>query len=82
MRLVEAALTTPAPGFAVLYGISNNTRGWWDLAPGRALGYDPQDNAEDWAAQVEARPEDAAENADVGGQYLAESMERPALDRS
>ena len=82
VRMVEAALTTPAPGFAVLYGISNNTRGWWDLAPGRALGYDPQDNAEDWADQVEPRPEDAAENAHVGGQYLAESMERPALDRS
>ena len=49
VRMVDAALTTPAPGFAVLYGISHNTRGWWDLAPGRALGYDPQDDAEDWA---------------------------------
>ena len=37
VRMVEAALTTPGPGFAVLYGISHNTRGWWDLAPGRAL---------------------------------------------
>ena len=82
VRMVEAALTTPGPGFAVLYGISHNTRGWWDLAPGRALGYDPHDDAEEWADLVEARPEDAAENAHVGGQYLAESMERPALDRS
>ena len=56
VRMVEAALTAPAPGFAVLYGISHNTRAWWDLAPGRALGYDPQDNAEDWAAQIEPRP--------------------------
>jgi uronate dehydrogenase len=82
VRMVDAALTTPAPGFAVLYGVSHNTRGWWDLAPGRALGYDPLDDAEAWADRIEARPEDAADNAHVGGPYLAESMERPALDRS
>jgi uronate dehydrogenase len=82
VRMVEAALTTPAPGFAVLYGISHNTRGWWDLAPGRALGYDPLDDAEDWADRVEAGSDDAAENAHVGGNFVAESMERPALDRS
>ena len=82
VRMVDAALTTPAPGFAVLYGISANTRAWWDLAPGRALGYDPLDDAEAWADRIEARPEDAADDAHVGGPYLAESMERPALDRS
>ena len=82
VRMVEAALTTPAPGFAVMYGVSHNTRGWWDLAPGRALGYDPLDDAEDWADRVESRPEDDFENAYVGGPYLAASMERPALDRS
>jgi uronate dehydrogenase len=82
VRMVEAALTTPAPGFAVLYGISDNTRAWWDLAPGRALGYDPLDDAEDWVRQIEPRAEDAAENAHVGGHFVAESMERPALDRS
>ena len=40
VRMVEAALTTPAPGFAVVYGISANTRAWWDLEPGRRLGYE------------------------------------------
>ena len=82
VRMFDAALTTPAPGFAVLYGISHNARGWWDLAPGRALGYDPLDDAEGWADRVESRLEDAMENAHVGGPYLAESMERPALDRT
>jgi uronate dehydrogenase len=82
VRMVDAALTTPAPGFAVIYGISANTRGWWDLAPGRALGYEPLDDAEAWADRIEPRPEDAADNAHVGGPYLAASMERPALDRS
>jgi uronate dehydrogenase len=81
VRMVEAALTTPAPGYAVMYGISRNTRAWWDLAPGRALGYDPMDDAEDWADRVEARPEDEAEGARVGGPFTLQNMVRPALDR-
>ena len=53
VRMVDAALTAAAPGFAVLYGISANTRAWWDLEPGRALGYEPQDDAEDWADRIQ-----------------------------
>ena len=56
VRMIDAALTATAPGFAVLYGISANTRAWWDLEPGRALGYDPLDDAEEFAAFDRARP--------------------------
>ncbi len=42
VRMFDACLTAPDPGFAVLYGVSANTRGWWDLEPGRALGYHPR----------------------------------------
>jgi uronate dehydrogenase len=79
VRMVEAALTAPGPGFAVIYGISNNRRAWWDLAPGRALGYDPLDDAEPWADRVEAGPNDEHDNAYVGGSFVAESKQRPAL---
>lgn len=82
VRMVEAAITTPAPGYAVLYGISANTRAWWDLEPGRRLGYEPQDDAEEFAAAVVARAEDAAEAAYVGGPLVLEELYRPALDRS
>jgi len=82
VRMVEAALTTPAPGFAVLYGISRNTRAWWDLAPGRALGYEPLDDAEQWADRVAPRPGDAPENVRVGGDFTSEDKVRPALDRA
>ena len=82
VRMVEAALTAPAPGYAVLYGISANTRGWWDLEPGRRLGYEPQDDAEDWADRVEPRPEDEAEGAFVGGPFALETHHRSALDRA
>ena len=81
VRMVEAALTTPAPGFAILYGISANTRAWWDLEPGRALGYDPQDDAEEFAAQVQPSEHDGADAAYVGGPYAGPRFERPALDR-
>lgn len=82
VRMVEAALTTAAPGFAVLYGISANTRAWWDLAPGRALGYEPQDDAELLAHLVAAGPKDESDAAHVGGPYATEEFHRPALDRS
>lgn len=79
LRMVQAALTAPAPGYAVLYGISANTRAWWDLEPGRRLGYEPQDDAEAWADRIEARPEDAAEAEFVGGPFATAQFHRPAL---
>lgn len=72
VRLVQACLTAPELGFAVLYGISGNTRAWWDLAPARALGYEPQDDAERCAAQIEATPEtdtDRLDAAYIGGEF-------------
>jgi NAD(P)-dependent dehydrogenase (short-subunit alcohol dehydrogenase family) len=55
-RLFEACLTAPSPGFRVAYGVSANTRGGWvSLAEARALGYEPQDDAEAYAAAVTAR---------------------------
>jgi len=79
VRMVEAALTAPAPGWAVLYGISANTRGWWDLEPGRRLGYEPQDDAEVFADRVPAGEDDEAEAAHVGGPFATDRFIRPAL---
>src|SRR4051794_15946465 len=80
VRMFEACLTTPDPGFAVLYGVSANTRGWWDLEPGRALGYHPQDDAERFADLVSASANDDAEGAYVGGPFALAEHERLALD--
>jgi uronate dehydrogenase len=80
VRMFEACLTTPDPGFAVIYGVSANTRGWWDLEPGRALGYHPQDDAERFADHVAASDDDAAEAAHVGGPFATDAFVRPALD--
>jgi uronate dehydrogenase len=54
LRLVTASLTAPGVGFLVAYGISRNTRRFYDSqAAWQRLGYEPQDNAETFAAQVQ-----------------------------
>jgi uronate dehydrogenase len=52
-RLFEACLTAERPGFRVAFGVSANTRGGWvSLAEAKALGYQPQDDAEAYAAEI------------------------------
>lgn len=55
VRLFAALLAAPGLRFATVNGISANTRGWWDLDGARALGYQPQDDAEGWARELLAR---------------------------
>jgi len=52
-RLVVAtASDVGAPGHHVVWAVSANTRGWADLTPGRAIGYEPRDDAEQWADTI------------------------------
>jgi uronate dehydrogenase len=89
VRMFDACLEAPGPGFAVLYGVSANTRGWWDLDPGRGLGYHPKDDAERHAAQVVGSPSgvsgeraqsDESDGAHVGGSFATDRYRRPAFD--
>ncbi|MET8345195.1 NAD-dependent epimerase/dehydratase family protein [Streptomyces microflavus] len=75
-RLFHAALTAEAVGHTVVYGSSANTRLWWDLTTARALGYDPQDDSEPYAAKLVAEhgeldPADPA-HAGVGGHFVTD----------
>ena len=54
-RLFVAALTAPVVCHSIVYGLSDNTTGWWDNTPARHLGYRPQDNSEAFRPAVEAR---------------------------
>jgi NADP-dependent aldehyde dehydrogenase len=67
-RLMEALLNTPNPGFRVLWGVSANTRGRFSLDEARALGYQPQDDAEQYAATL---PPPSISEVDryIGGSY-------------
>ena len=67
-RLVDACLRSPALTYALVWGISANTRRTWSLDEGRALGYLPQDDAEVYADAVPAGQSDPS-NGFVGGGF-------------
>lgn len=69
-RLVDTCLRAPELDYAVLWGISANTRRTWSLDEAQALGYRPQDDAEmhaDSLTDAPALPSDAF----VGGGFTS-----------
>jgi uronate dehydrogenase len=63
-RLVLACLTSPELGYKIVYGVSANTRSWWAAAPARRIGYEPEDNAEAFAAELGEPDGDAPQGGD------------------
>lgn len=72
LRLVCAALTQPGVGFLVAYGISANTRRFYDSDDAWArLGYVPQDDSEVFAPQVQGRLQPEGPQRELqGGAFL------------
>lgn len=73
-RLVEAAVATPSPGYRVIWGISRNTRRWCSLDAGVAIGYQPRDDAETYAADVLARHMPSRTDDFLGGTWPTQSL--------
>jgi uronate dehydrogenase len=67
-RLFHAALGAGTTGHTVVYGSSANTRLWWDLSGARALGYEPRDDSEKFAAADPANPA----HANLGGPFCTD----------
>ena len=77
-RLFEACLTAERPGFRVIFGVSANTRGGWvSLAEARALGYQPQDVAVVYAAEIIAEQGEPDPAADPVLDYLGGEFTLP-----
>ncbi len=84
-RLFEACLTAQNPGFRVVFGVSANTRGGFvSLDEAKVLGYQPQDDAEDYAAEVLSGDpdggtpdEDVPALRNVGGPYALPGQDAP-----
>ena len=84
-RLFEACLTAEHPGFRVVFGVSANTRGGFvSLDEARALGYQPQDDAEFYAAEILAADpdrdvpdEDLSALRNLGGAYAIPGQDAP-----
>lgn len=71
--LVRCGLTAPGVGFLIAYGMSGNSRGWWDTkAAWKRLGFTPQHNAEAFAAKVEhiTFPEGSSMARHQGGAFM------------
>jgi uronate dehydrogenase len=59
-RLVRSAVEAADVRYEIVYGVSNNTRCWWDLSRAReVLGYHPQDDAEVYAKELLQDPPSA-----------------------
>ncbi len=80
-QLVTIGIEHPDLAFEIVYGVSANTRSWYDNRNAYRLGYRPQDNSEPYAAELlkAHRPSDARAELYQGGAFVvAEEIENPA----
>jgi len=84
-KLVAIGIDHPAIRFEIVYGVSGNKRGWYDNSNATRLGYQPEDDSEDYAAEVLARekPGDPRAEKFQGGTFVvAEEVPNPAAPKS
>jgi uronate dehydrogenase len=60
VKLIRIGLERPGIVYEVMYGVSANTRSWYDNSHAESLGYKPEDNSEATAAAVLAMEPAAA----------------------
>jgi len=82
-QLVTIGIEHPGIRFEIVYGVSGNTRGWYDNANAHRLGYKPQDDSEAYAEEIPAREKpggDARAERYPGGAFVtAQEIPIPAL---
>jgi uronate dehydrogenase len=80
-QLVTIGIEHPEIRFEIVYGVSGNTRSWYDNSNAERLGYRPKDNSEAYAPGVLARekPGDPVAELYQGGIFcVAEEVPNPA----
>ena len=83
-QLVSIGIDHPGIRFEIVYGVSGNTRSWYDNSNAVRLGYRPQDDAETHAAQVLAREKPGDPRAEMyqGGIFVhVEEVPNPAAPK-
>ena len=72
LHFLDRCVEAEDVGFLTIWGVSANTRSWWDNSAAERLGYRPTQNAEDFAAEVLARPNplDALGQRFQGGSFV------------
>ena len=71
VQLVRRCIDHPHYHFVVVYGVSNNLRSRWDNTNAKFLGYRPQDDSEQFAAEIlaQGKKEDGIAAQFHGGFY-------------
>jgi uronate dehydrogenase len=69
VQLVRCCIAAPDYRYLLLYGVSNNTRSRWKNPHAARIGYLPQDNAEEYAAQITRPPNEGAAAEFHGGAF-------------
>ena len=80
-QLVTIGIEHPEIRFEIVYGISGNTRAWYDNSNAIRLGYKPKDNAEAYAPELIAKEKPGDPTAELyqGGIFcVAEDVPNPA----
>ena len=83
VQLVCRAIEAPSTGYAEIWGISDNTRAFYDLSTTNPIGYAPRLNAEDWAAAAQdilPHPDPVASEFQ-GGAFVVDDYTPPAARR-
>ena len=84
-QLVTIGIEHPEIKFEIVYGISGNKRAWYDNSNAVRLGYRPQDDSEEFAAETLAREkpsDDPIAEAHQGGIFCtAEDVPNPAAPK-
>src|SRR5215211_6256950 len=52
VRLIMCCIEAPQVGYLAVWGVSENTRSYWDQSGAERLGYRPLQNAEDYADEI------------------------------
>jgi uronate dehydrogenase len=80
-QLVSIGIDHPDIRFEIVYGVSGNTRSWYDNSNAYRLGYKPQDNSEIHAPDILAREKPGHPVGDLyqgGGFTHVEAVTNPA----
>jgi uronate dehydrogenase len=81
-QLVTIGIEHPDIRFEIVYGVSGNTRSWYDNSNAARLGYRPRDDSESQAREILAREKpggDAKAEMYQGGAFVtAEEIPNPA----
>ena len=72
VQLMMQCITVPDIGYMAVWGVSNNTRSYWDNTGTERLGFKPKQNSEEFAADILKKPNplDAIAQQYQGGGFV------------